>query len=86
MYLLQLSCGAVYSLHKTSTRSFLQRRAEGQLKSPCEVLAELRYDLPRSYRFHRHEAVDVAVDLLRLDCSQRALAVDEVETDDGESE
>ena len=30
------------------------------------VVAELRYDLPRSYRFHKQASVDIEVDLWRL--------------------
>jgi predicted RNA methylase len=65
--------GAVYSLHKASTRAHLLRLAlsppqSGGLGcSSAEVVAELRYDLPATYSFHRSRSVDVAVDLLRLE-------------------
>jgi putative methylase len=42
----------VYSMHKTSTRRFVQKRC-GQLNADAEVVARLRYDLPRTYKFHR---------------------------------
>ena len=50
----QVSCGVVYSLHKSSTRAHIQRTAERELRAAsAEVLAQLRFDLPASYAFHR---------------------------------
>ena len=50
----QVSCGAVYSLHKSSTRAHIQRAADMELRAAsAEVLAQLRFDLPASYAFHR---------------------------------
>ncbi len=50
----QVSCGAVYSLHKSSTRVHIQRTADKELcAASSEVLAQLRFDLPASYAFHR---------------------------------
>jgi predicted RNA methylase len=31
-----------------------------------EVVAELRYDLPRSYKFHKKDSVDIEVDFLHF--------------------
>lgn len=58
----------VYSLHKTSTRKFLLESAarEFDLVS-AEVLAELKFQLPKTYKFHKKESVDIAVDLLRFE-------------------
>ena len=50
----QISTGAVYSLHKSSTRAHVQRVAQRELSAAAaEVIAQLRYDLPASYAFHR---------------------------------
>lgn len=50
----QVSTGSVYSLHKSSTRAHIQKVAQRELRAPsAEVLAQLRYDLPASYAFHR---------------------------------
>ncbi|KAJ2782453.1 Methyltransferase-like protein 5 [Coemansia javaensis] len=66
---LQAACamatGAVYSLHKSSTREHLVRKA-ASWGYTCEVLAELRFDVPMMYKFHKKKSVDIAVDLLRL--------------------
>ncbi len=51
--LLQIARVAVYSLHKTSTRSHIQRIMKTEYSGSCNVLAELRYDLPASYAFHK---------------------------------
>ena len=51
---LQISRGSVYSLHKSSTRQYLQKFAVQQLKAKsAEVLAQLRYDLPSTFVFHK---------------------------------
>ncbi|KAJ2952906.1 hypothetical protein O0L34_g7271 [Tuta absoluta] len=62
---LQLSADSVYSLHKSTTRSHIQKKAkEWGVKG--SVVAELKYDLPNTYKFHRQQSRDVAVDLWRL--------------------
>ncbi|XP_018321302.1 LOW QUALITY PROTEIN: methyltransferase-like protein 5 [Agrilus planipennis] len=62
---LQLSTHAVYSLHKTSTRKHVIKIAE-QCGANAEVLAELRYDLPSTYKFHKRKSVDIEVDFYRF--------------------
>lgn len=32
----------------------------------AEVLAELKYDLPSTYKFHKRKSVDIDVDLYRF--------------------
>ena len=56
---------AIYSMHKTSTRAFLQRKAEDW---GCDftVIAEMKFDLPAKYAFHKKDNVTIAVDLIRL--------------------
>ncbi|XP_058479339.1 rRNA N6-adenosine-methyltransferase METTL5 isoform X2 [Solea solea] len=56
---------AVYSLHKTSTREHIQKKAS-DWGVKMEVIAELRYDLPASYKFHKKKSVDIQVDFLRF--------------------
>ncbi len=60
--------GAVYSLHKTTTRAHIQKTAQ---RDPCvasaEVLAEMRFDLPATYSFHKQRSADIAVDLWRIE-------------------
>ncbi|XP_004081795.1 methyltransferase-like protein 5 [Oryzias latipes] len=56
---------AVYSLHKTSTREHIQKKAK-DWGVKMEVIAELRYDLPASYKFHKKKSVDIQVDFLRF--------------------
>ncbi|KIY96084.1 Methyltransferase-like protein 5 [Monoraphidium neglectum] len=64
--------GAVYSLHKSSTRAHLQKVALRELGcSEAEVLAELRYDLPATYKFHKQQSRDIEVDLWRFVVPQR---------------
>jgi len=58
--------GAVYSLHKSSTRKFvLQQAAKHGVAG--EVLAELRWDIPKMYSFHKKQSVDIEVDFIRFE-------------------
>lgn len=62
---INLARNSVYSLHKTSTREHvLSKACRWNVKS--KVIAELRFDLPHSYKFHTKKSVDIAIDLHRL--------------------
>ncbi|CAN6172644.1 unnamed protein product [Urochloa humidicola] len=64
---LKVASQAVYSLHKTSTREHIKKTALRDFNAiSAEVLCELRYDLPQSYKFHKKKEVDIAVDLWRF--------------------
>jgi hypothetical protein len=59
-------CGtSVYSLHKTSTRNHILKKAT-QWGVEAKVIAELKFDIPQMYKFHKRRSVDVAVDLFRF--------------------
>lgn len=62
---LSLTRGSVYSLHKTSTREHVLKKAK-QFGVNAQVLAELRYDLPATYKFHKKASVDIEVDFIRF--------------------
>ncbi|KAG5879817.1 hypothetical protein JTB14_007669 [Gonioctena quinquepunctata] len=62
---LRLSSNTVYSLHKSSTRQHVLKFANS-LGAQAEVLAELRYDLPSTYKFHKKKSVDIEVDFFRF--------------------
>jgi predicted RNA methylase len=55
--------GVVYSLHKSSTRAHLAHLAE-TWNVGCALVAELNFDIPATYAFHKAESLDVKVDLL----------------------
>jgi predicted RNA methylase len=61
-----LSHSSVYSLHKTSTRNYIQKKAK-ELNCKGEVIAELRYNLDSSYRFHKKASKDIEVDVWKFD-------------------
>ena len=63
---LDLATDTVYSLHKTSTRQFIARKIERMPGIQMKVVAELKFDLPASYKFHKHKSVDIAVDFIRF--------------------
>ncbi|CAL1526129.1 unnamed protein product [Lymnaea stagnalis] len=62
---LNLSNNAVYSLHKTSTREHILKKA-ASWEVDVSVLAELRYDLANTFKFHKKKSVDIEVDFIRL--------------------
>ena len=62
----RLARKAVYSFHKTSTRDFLLKKARNEWNMQCEVIAEMKFDIPQTYNFHKKKCVDIEVDLLRL--------------------
>ncbi|XP_051877605.1 rRNA N6-adenosine-methyltransferase METTL5 isoform X1 [Pristis pectinata] len=62
---LDMARTAVYSLHKTATRDHIKKKAD-EWKIKMEVIAELRYDLPASYKFHKRKSIDIEVDFIRF--------------------
>ena len=59
------NAAVVYSLHKTSTRDFFVKKA-AECNWGIEVLAELKYDIPKTHKFHKQKSKDIEVDLIRL--------------------
>jgi len=62
---IMMASGAVYSLHKTSTREHVVKKA-AEWGAEAQVLAELRYDLPNTYKHHKKSSVDINVDFIRF--------------------
>lgn len=62
---LRMASENVYSLHKTSTRKHVLNMAK-KWEVNCKVIAELRYNLPATYKFHSKNSVDIKVDLVRF--------------------
>ena len=62
---LRLASGSVYSLHKTSTRDHVLKKAQ-DWRVVAQVVAELRYDLPATYKHHQKSSVDINVDFIRF--------------------
>ncbi|MNE70876.1 hypothetical protein D3C80_1667000 [compost metagenome] len=62
----RLTKTAVYSLHKSSTRDYILRVADSW-GCKAKVVAELVYDLPATYSFHKKQNQQIQVDLIRLE-------------------
>eukprot|EP00037_Helgoeca_nana_P025219 m.273580 g.273580 ORF g.273580 m.273580 type:complete len:236 (-) comp26885_c1_seq7:3703-4410(-) len=75
-----MSRSAVYSLHKTSTRRFLAKTA-ASLGVEMEVVAEMRWALPATYKVHKKKSVDIAVDFLRFSHKEADAAADAATTE-----
>ena len=63
---IRLAKRSVYSFHKTSTRPFLLKLLNEKWGLNAEVVAEMKFDIPNMYKFHKQKSVDVEVDLLRV--------------------
>lgn len=59
----------MYSLHKTSTRAHILAKAE-QFGAHAEVLAQLRWNLPPTLKFHKKQAMDIEVDFFRFETKE----------------
>lgn len=60
-----LAKNVVYSLHKSSTRDYIQRKTT-EIGAKAEVFATLRYNLNSSYNFHKKTNIDIEVDCWRF--------------------
>ncbi|TKR64726.1 hypothetical protein L596_025216 [Steinernema carpocapsae] len=57
--------GVLYSLHKSSTRDFILKTAS-KFEAKAECVAELRWNLENTYKFHKKKSVDIQVDLIKF--------------------
>lgn len=55
---------AIYSMHKTSTRRFIEKKAK-QLSLNFEVIAEMKFEVKNMYKFHKMKSKDINVDIIR---------------------
>ena len=68
----RISRHSIYSLHKSSTREHIAKIAKKELGAKsAEVLAQLRYDLPATYKFHKQKSKDIEVDLWRFEVAEK---------------
>ncbi|CAG8442283.1 2200_t:CDS:2 [Diversispora eburnea] len=51
---------SVYSLHKSSTREAKEWNVD------YEIIAEMKFDVPMMYKFHKKKSVDIEVDFFRF--------------------
>lgn len=60
-----LSYDSVYSLHKTSTRRHIVKKVK-DWGMKGSVIAEMKFQLPQTYRFHKQQSMNIAVDIWRV--------------------
>lgn len=53
-------------------REHIKKKAREWQLPHSDVIAELRYNLPQTYKFHKKASVDVAVDLWRFEVPTKA--------------
>ncbi|GMI54300.1 hypothetical protein ScalyP_jg9966 [Parmales sp. scaly parma] len=70
---IRLASGSVYSFHKSATRDFLLKKCNEEWNKDsekngyvlrAEVAAEMKFVIPKSYKFHKKDEVEVEVDLI----------------------
>eukprot|EP01060_Flectonema_neradi_P004394 TRINITY_DN12829_c0_g1_i1.p1 TRINITY_DN12829_c0_g1~~TRINITY_DN12829_c0_g1_i1.p1 ORF type:complete len:222 (+),score=46.22 TRINITY_DN12829_c0_g1_i1:64-729(+) len=57
--------GAIYSLHKSSTREHIETVTSAKGLN-CEPLGEYRWNLDKTYKFHKKANKEIAVDMWRF--------------------
>lgn len=62
---LNMANNSVYSFHKTSRRTVIQRKAE-KWNIGMETLGEVRFLIPQMYKCHKYKSVDIEVDFIRF--------------------
>jgi predicted RNA methylase len=62
---IRLARRSVYSFHKSSTREYLLKTV-ASWGYQVEVVAQMKFDIPKMYKFHSRDIVDVDVDLIRV--------------------
>lgn len=59
----------VYSFHKTSTRKGLMKKIHN-LGGRGEVVSSVNFELPKSYKMHKHKSLSVQVDIWKFCLTQ----------------
>lgn len=62
---LDLAQEAVYSLHKSTTREHIKKKAD-DWGIKMEILAQLRFDIKNIYKCHKKKSVDIEVDFIKF--------------------
>ena len=62
---IRLARRSVYSFHKLSTREYLLKTG-ASWGYHVDVVAQMKFDIPKMYKFHSKDIVDVDVDLIRV--------------------
>ena len=74
----RLARRAVYSFHKRSTRKFLLKTIRDDWGySDAQVVAEMAFDVPNMYKFHKQQSKDIEVDLIRISIDSKSHDVEE---------
>lgn len=61
----QLNIPNIYSLHKRSTRKLILKQGKAY-SYQAEVVAELKFNIDRSFNFHKKATSDIEVDLFKF--------------------
>jgi len=62
---IRLARKSVYSFHKSSTSPYLLKIVQSW-GYEVEVVARMKFEIPKMYKFHKQDEIDVEVDLIRV--------------------
>ncbi|VDK77624.1 unnamed protein product [Litomosoides sigmodontis] len=69
--------GKLFSLHKTSTRQYITKFIAQKLPDTrAECIAQLRWNLPATYAYHKRQSVDIEVDLWQFFSPSKTVSSD----------
>lgn len=69
--------GKLFSLHKSSTRQYISKFVAQKLPGiNAECIAQLRWNLPATYAYHRRQYVDIEVDLWQFSVDSKNISSD----------
>ncbi|VDO52378.1 unnamed protein product [Brugia timori] len=64
--------GKLFSLHKSSTRQYIAKFVAQKLPDiSADCIAQLRWNLPATYSYHRRQSVDIEVDLWQFSINSK---------------
>lgn len=68
---LGLAKNAVYSMHKTSTREHIKKKADDWGVN-MEIIEEFKFSIPATYKFHKKTEAHVDVDLIKFTFKEKS--------------
>ena len=70
--------GQLFTLHKASTRSYIEKFVKEQCQDcKCELLQLIKFDLPKTYKFQKEKSRAIEVVLVKLTKNNSSVHLEE---------
>ena len=70
--------GQLFTLHKASTRSYIEKFVKEQCPDcKCELLQLIKFDLPKTYKFQKEKSRAIEVVLVKLTKNESSVQIEE---------